>query len=302
MSDFPRREFLKTGAALAAATALSPNWPSARPFHLPVGIQLYTVKEELAKDFDGTLKKVAAIGYKEVEAAGFYGKSASEFRKSIEAAGLTIPSAHYSLQDLLDGFDAKLAFAHQLGLKYIICSFPFVAKPGRFHAEKFYEEFSRGITLDDWKWNFDQFNRLGEETNKAAIKFGYHNHNIEFRTLNGVLVYDELLRLTDPARVTMEMDIGWVAATGHDPVAYLEKFPQRYELLHVKDIKPGPPTTEGEGTGSTELGHGTVDWKNVLAAAKKASVKHYFVEQEDPFKDHPVMDAIKIDYEFLSKF
>src|SRR5882672_2580366 len=271
MPDFPRRKFLKTG-------------------------------DELAKDFDGTLKKVGAIGYKEVEAAGFYNKSAAEFRKSIEGAGLTIPSAHYSLQDLLDGFDAKLAFAHELGLKYIICSFPFVANPDRFHAEKYYEEISRGITLDDWKWNFDQFSRLGEKTKKAGIAFGYHNHNMEFRKLSGVLVYDELLRLTDPTLVKMEMDIGWVAGAGYDPVAYLEKFPGRYELFHVKDINAGPPTTEGEGAGSTELGHGTIDWKKVFAAAKKASVEHYFVEQEEPFKNHPVMEAIRIDYEFLSKF
>jgi sugar phosphate isomerase/epimerase len=302
MSDFSRRKFLKTGVAGAVAAALSPGWLSAQPFGLPAGIQLYTVKDELAKDFDGTLKKVAAIGYKEVEAAGFYNKSAAQFRKSIESAGLTVPSAHYSLQDLLEGFDAKLAFAHELGLQYIVCSFPFVANPGRFHAEKYYEEISQGITLDDWKWNFEQFNRLGEQTKKAGIKLGYHNHNIEFRTLNGVLVYDELLRLTDPGVVKMEMDCGWVAGTGHDPVAYLEKYPRRYELLHVKDIKPGPPTTEGEGTGSTELGHGTIDWKKVFAAAKKASVKHYFVEQEEPFTDHPVMEAIKIDYDFISKF
>jgi len=288
--------------AVAATAALSPSLLSARPFGQPVGIQLYTVKDELAKNFDGTLKKVAAIGYKEVEAAGFYNKSASEFRKAVEGAGMTIPSAHYSLQELLEGFDAKLAFAHELGLKYIICSFPFVANPGRFHAEKYYEEISRGITLDDWKWNFDQFNRLGEKSKKAGFQFGYHNHNLEFRTLNGVLVYDEMLRSTDPALVKMEMDIGWVAGAGHDPVGYLEKFLHRYELLHVKDIKPGPPTTEGEGNGSTELGSGTIDWKKVMAAVKKASVKHYFVEQEDPFVDHPVMDAIKIDYEFLSKF
>ena len=302
MPDFRRRDFLKAGVAAATAAALSPSLLSAHPFGFPVGIQLYTVKEQLAKDFDGTLRKVSAIGYKEVEAAGFYNKSASEFRKSIEAAGMTIPSAHYSLQELLDGFDAKLAFAHELGLKYIICSFPFVANPGRFHAEKYYEEISRGITLDDWKWNFDQFNRLAEKTKQAGIQFGYHNHNMEFRKLDGVLVYDEMLRLTDPTLVKMEMDIGWVACAGFDPVAYLEKFPQRYELFHVKDIKPGPPTTEGEGNGSTELGHGTIDWKRVLATAKKTSAKHYFVEQEDPFTDHPVMDAIKIDYEFLSKF
>ena len=301
---FSRRNFLRAGASGIAAATFSAKWIrslSANPLGLPVGLQLYTIKDELAKDFDGTLRKVAAIGYKEVEAAGYYKKSATEFRKSIEGAGLKLPTAHYSLQDLLDGFDAKLAFAHDLGLQYIICSFPFVANPGRFHAEKYYEEISAGITLDDWKWNFDQFNRLGEQLKKVGMRFGYHNHHLEFRKLNGVLVYDELLRLTDSNLVKMEMDCGWVASAGFDPAAYLEKYPQRYELLHVKDIKPGPPTTEGEGSGSTELGRGAIDWKKVFAAAKKASIKHYFVEQEDPFVNMPVMEAIKVDYDYISK-
>src|SRR5215475_7286544 len=302
MTDFSRRDFLKAGATAATVAAFSPSLLSARPNGHPVGIQLFTVKDELAKDFDGTLKKVGAIGYKEVEAAGFYNKSAKEFRKSVEAAGMTVPSAHYSLQELMDGFEKKVDYAHEIGLKYIICSFPFVQNPARFKAEKYYEEISHGITLDDWKWNFDQFNKYAEKTNKAGLKFGYHNHNIEFRKLDGVLVYDEMLKRTDANLVKMEMDVAWVAIAGYDPVAYLEKFPNRYELLHVKDIKPSPPTTEGEGNGSTELGHGTIDLKKVLTAAKKAEVKHYFVEQEDPFTDHPVMDAIKIDYEFLSKF
>src|SRR5262249_35086413 len=269
MSSFSRREFLKTGArGIAATTVFVPGFGLryARVLGLPAGIQLYTVKNELAKDFDGTLKKVAAIGYREVEAAGFYRKSAASFRKSIEDGGLALPAAHYSLQELLEGLDAKLAFAHELGLKYIVCSFPFVANPGRFHAEKFYEEISAGITLDDWKWNAEQFNKVGEKAKAAGMKFGYHNHNLEFRKEKGLTVFDELLRLTDPTLVKMEMDIGWVASTGNDPAAYLEKYPNRFELLHVKDIRPGKPSTEGEGTGSTELGRGTVDWKRVFAA------------------------------------
>ena len=304
MNSFSRRQFLKAGAGgIAASTILGParGLLNARVLGLPAGIQLYTVKDELAKDFDGALKKVAAIGYKEAEAAGFYKKSAASFRKSIEDAGLTLPAAHYSLQELLQGLDAKLAFAHELGLKYIVCSFPFVANPGRFHADKYYEEIRAGITMDDWKWNAEQFNKVGEKAKWAGMQFGYHNHNLEFRKEKGVTVFDELLRLTDTNLVKMEMDIGWVASTGKDPAAYLEKYPKRFELLHVKDILPGPHSTEGEGTGSTELGRGTIDWKKVFAAAKRASVKHYFVEQEDPFLDMPVMEAIKVDYEFISK-
>jgi sugar phosphate isomerase/epimerase len=303
-SGLSRREFLRASAGgFAAATIFGAGFAplSANVLGLPAGLQLYTVKDELAKDFDGTLQKVAAIGYKEVEAAGFYNKTAAEFRKSIESAGLTLPAAHYSLEELLQGLDAKLAFAHELGLKYIVCSFPFVANPGRFHADKYYEEIRAGITLDDWKWNADQFNKVGEKAKKAGMQFAYHNHNLEFRKEKGLIAFDELLRQTDAKLVKMEMDIGWVASTGNDPAAYLEKYPNRFELLHVKDIRPGTPSTEGEGTGSTELGRGTIDWKKVFAAAKRASVKHYFIEQEDPFLNMPVMEAIKVDYEFVSK-
>jgi len=304
MSAFSRREFMKVGAGgIAASAAVGPLFRgvSARVLGLPAGIQLYTVKDELAKDFDGTLKKIAAIGYKEVEAAGFYDKSAAAFRKSVQDAGLTLPAGHYSLQELLQGVDAKLAFAHELGLKYMVCSFPFVANPARFHADKYYEEIRAGITLDDWKWNAEQFNKVAEKAKTAGMKFAYHNHNLEFRKEKGVTAFDELLRLTDANLVKMEMDIGWVASTGNDPAAYLEKYPNRFELLHVKDIRAGQPSTEGEGTGSTELGRGTIDWKKVFGAAKRASVKHYFVEQEDPFLNMPVMEAIKVDYEFVSK-
>jgi sugar phosphate isomerase/epimerase len=304
MASISRHAFLRNSTGIAAAVAFSPleRVLGAAPLGKPTGLQLYTVKEELAKDFDGTLRRVASIGYEEVEAAGYYDKSAADFRKSIEGAGLTIPAGHYTLQELLQCVEEKIAYSHELGLQYILCSFPFVANPGRFHADKYYQELRIGMTLDDWKWNADQFNRVGEQIKKAGMKFGYHNHNLEFRKLDGVLVYDELLRLTDPNLVTMEMDIGWVARTGHDPAAYLEKYPQRYELLHLKDIKAGPPSLQGEGTASTELGRGSIDWKRVFAAAKRAAVKHFFVEQEDPFADMPVMDAIKVDFDFASRF
>jgi len=268
---------------------------------LPLGLQLFTVQGELEKDFNGTLEKVAAIGFKQVEAAGFYEKSAAEFRKSVESAGLTLPSSHYSLQELLHNTQEKLAFSHELGVRYIVCSFPFVPDPGRFHADKYYQELRTGMTFDDWKWNFDQLNRLGEKIKRAGFQLAYHNHNHEFREYSGVLVYDELLRLTDPALVKMEMDVGWIATAGRDPVTLLEKYAQRVELLHVKDVKAGPPDLAGDGTPSTELGRGTIDWPRLFAAARRSAVKHYFVEQEEPFVEMPVYDAIRADFEFASR-
>jgi sugar phosphate isomerase/epimerase len=305
MTTMSRREFAGSGAACVFAAAGGPlaRWSAAAPPSAKVlGLQLFTVQAELGKDFNSTLRKVAAIGYKQVEAAGFYEKSAVDFRKAIESVGLVLPSCHYSMQELLTNTNAKLDFAHQLGVRYVVCSFPFVANPGRFHADKYYQELRIGMTLNDWKWNFDRLNQIGERVRQAGLQLAYHNHNHEFREMAGVLVYDELLRATDPTLVKMEMDVGWVACAGHDPVAFLEKYADRVELLHVKDIKPGPPDLSGDGTPSTELGRGVIDWKRLFDAARRAEVKHYFVEQEEPFVDMSALDAIKADFEFASRF
>ena len=305
MKRMSRRDFVRgstAGLSTLCVSVSTSRFSALFPAGTPLGLQLFTVQAELDKDFDGTLRKVSTIGYKEVEAAGFYGKTAKNFREAIESAGLTLPSCHYSMQELLENTEKKLAFAYELGVRYIVCSFPFVANPGRFHADKYYQELRIGMTPDDWKWNFERLNYFGEKVKRAGFQLAYHNHNHEFREMGGGLVYDELLRATDPTLVKMEMDVGWVACAGHDPVAYLEKYANRVELLHVKDIKAGPPDLSGDGTPSTELGRGTIDWKRLFDAAKRSAVKHYFVEQEEPFVEMPVFDAIKADFEFASKF
>jgi len=308
VTPISRRQFLSKSAMSLAAAYLSAGSSrlAADPLGLPIGLQLYTVKDELAKDFDGTLRQVGAIGYKEVEMAGFYNKKAAEVRQSLDAAGLRGTSAHYPLLELLSSLDEKIAFAKELGLKYMICSFPWIADPSRFQTGvKDQMDFARamwsGLTLDDWKWNAEQFNKVGEQTMKAGIQFGYHNHNLEFKSFDGVIAYDELLRLTDAKLVQHQLDCGWVAAAGHDPVAYLQKYPGRFSLLHVKDPKRGfTPSLELEAAHTTEIGSGAVDWKKVFAAAKKAGVKGYFVEQEPPF-EKPPLEAIKISYNYLHK-
>lgn len=305
-----RRTFLqKSAMSLAAATGYLSTGPvrlHADPLGLPIGLQLYTVKDELEKDFDGTLRQVGAIGYKEVEMAGFYNKKPAEILEALEAAGLRCTSAHYPLIELQISLDEKIAFAKELGLKYMICSFPWIADPSRFQAgAKDQMDFVRamwnGMTLDDWKWNAEQFNKAGEQTKKAGIQFGYHNHNLEFKAFDGVVALDELLRQTDAEFVTWQLDCGWATAAGQDSVAYLTKYPGRFALLHVKDVKPGfKPTTGLEETHTTEVGHGAIDWKKIFVAAKKAGVKGYFVEQEGPFAKPP-LEAIKISYNYLHK-
>jgi sugar phosphate isomerase/epimerase len=154
------------------------------------------------------------------------------------------------------------------------------------------------MTLEDWRWNAEQFNRLGERVNAAGMKFGYHNHTAEFRAVNGVAIYDELLRLTDPTKVTMEMDCGWVIVGGKNPVDYLKRYPTRISMLHVKDFKlSGALGSDVHPPPSAELGRGNIDYRSIFGAAEGANIKHAFIEQEQ--YDMPPMEALKIDAEYM---
>jgi len=299
VSRVTRRTFLKTGAAAAAALGLNPRKLFADPLGLPVGLQLYSVRKLLPSDYAGTLKQVAAIGYREVEAAGFYGHSPDEVKAAMSGAGLRCVSAHYSLADLLKDVDRNLKFTKALGLEYVICSSPSVADPAKLASypggAKMY--FQNGLSLDDWRWNAGQFNDLGKKFKAEGIRFGYHNHTMEFHDLGGSTGFDVLLKDLDPAYVTLEMDCGWVVAAGKNPITYLTQYPERISMLHIKDLKPAVAgKTPGERV-STVLGKGTIDYKPIFAAAKKAGIKHYFVEQEE-FDGDPVQELTE-DYQYL---
>ena len=277
-----RRDFLKaTGATIAAACAAGRL--SAAPLNMPIGLQLYTVRELLPKDFDGTLAKVRAAGYTEVEAAGYYGHSAKEFRHAMDQAGLHCVSTHHGMSDLRPRLDELIAYDHDLGVDYIVCPSPTRRDP----------TLKGPLTLDDWRWAAGELNRMGEKVKAAGMIFGYHNHWIEFGNENGVVFYDELLRLTDPKLVVFEMDCGWVAAAGRSPLDYLPKSPERFPLLHIKDVEKGP---NGQFHSSV-LGRGKVDYAPILRAA--TGLKHYFVEQEE-FDIDPI-EAIRLDAEYMKK-
>jgi sugar phosphate isomerase/epimerase len=160
---------------------------------------------------------------------------------------------------------------------------------------------SNAFTLEDWRWSADQFNAIGEKVNAAGIRFGYHNHTMEFHEVDGVMPYDELMRLTDPAKVTMEMDCGWVVVGGGNPVEYLLKYPTRITMLHVKDFKMGKaPGSISNPPPATELGRGTIDYRPIFREAVKAGhVTHCFVEQEE--FDVPPMESLKIDADYMRK-
>jgi sugar phosphate isomerase/epimerase len=307
-AESSRRGFL---GALAAAPSAS-GFLKGSPLDLPIGLQLYTVGKEMDSDPAGTLKQVAAVGYKEVELSPLGKTPAKELRKMLADAGLKNPSGHYMLPDLLTNLPARIDLAKEFGQEFMISTVPWVADPSRFKPDANAGEFAlflaviQGLTLDDWKWNAEQFNRIGEQVKKAGLQFGYHNHNFEFKTYGDVTGYEELLRLTDPDLVKLEMDCGWVTVAGHDPVALLKKYANRYRLLHIKDFRAGftPRTNLSPGGAgapvATELGRGGIDYRKVFAAARKAQIRALFVEQEPPFQDMPALQAIKVDYDYLN--
>lgn len=295
-----RRDFFKVGvSALAATTLLSRSeWMQAYPLGLPLGLQLYSLREQLAQDYAGTLRQIAALGYREVEAAGFFQHTPAQVQQAMRAAGLHCVGAHYSMHDLQQQMDSILPFCKAVGVRYIVCSFPWFKSPARLKDTSFRTQV-QSFTLEDWRWNAEQFNRLGAKVRATGMRFAYHNHTMEFAPQHGVVPYEELMRLTDPELVTMEMDCGWVIVGGGNPIAYLRRYPTRITLLHVKDFKKtNHPASVADPPPAAELGQGTVDYRPIFAVAKKAGhVRHMYVEQEA--FDMPPMQALRIDAEYM---
>ena len=295
-----RRDFLKAGSAslVYSSSLLHAAMSDAKTLNLPLAIQLYSVRQLLPTDYDGTLKEIGALGYREVEAAGYFNHTAAEVKQAMDNAGLKLVSAHYSSDDLHKQFDQILAFNKELGISYIICSSPRLKDTSRL-TNMSSQERANVYTLDDWRWNADEFNALGEKVNAAGMKFGYHNHINEFHKTDGVVPYVELLRLTDPSKVTMELDCGWVIVGGGDPVEYLRNCPTRITMLHVKDFKQADASSTNRPA-PAELGQGTIDYRPIFQeAAKAGNVKHCFVEQE-AFNVAP-MRSLKIDADYMRK-
>ena len=301
MTTTSRRDFLKlASAASVAAIAFHDATPlEASPLGLPLGLQLYSLRELLPTDFDATLKAIAAAGYTEVEAAGFYAMSPQDFKQSVDKAGLRCVSAHYPLDMLRPNLENVLNYANDAGLQYVVCSSPSLRDPSRVKLSSkdpaYHEAWVRAFTLDDWKWNAEQFNEIAGRVKGYGMKFGYHNHTTEFRKIGKTVGYDVLIQQTDPELVTFEMDCGWVAVAGYSPVEYLTKYPTRISMLHVKDFDLKKGTEHPQ---STELGHGTIDYRPIFEAAKKGGhITHYFVEQEE--FDMPPLEAIKVDAAYM---
>ena len=287
-----RRTFI--GTSVAATVATKTSWAAAFPKSLsPIGVQLYTVRDAMKSDFEGTIAKVAAVGYKEVEFAGYFDHPPKDIRAILEKNGLTSPSCHvpYSTVEMM--WPQALEAAHTIGHKLIVN--PWIDEQQR-------------NSPDGWKRAADLFNKAGEAAHKAGIQFAYHNHTFEFQpaaSIDGKLPYDYLLKQCDPKLVKMELDLCWISVAGKDPIAYFNNNPGRFPAVHVKDIKqlPSPedaPTASPDKQASflTEVGSGIIPWKDIFANAGKAGIQHYFVEHDNP---SDAFRSIKVSYDFLSK-
>jgi sugar phosphate isomerase/epimerase len=260
-----RRTFI--GSVTAAAVMSRVGWAASEHRIEKIGLELYTVRDALAKDFEGTLAQVAKIGYKEVEFAGYFSHvpdfspSPQRAREILNGDGLAAPAAHVPYSALApENWSRVIEASKALGHDYIV-------NPS----------IDREVLKqpDGWKRAAETFNRAGEESQKAGIQFAYHNHVEEFKPLpDGMLPYDVLLSESDPKLVKMEIDLGWMHEAKVDPLKYFAQYPGRFPLVHVKDFDKNDMMTE--------VGSGVIDWKSIFAKSELAGIKHYFVEHDNP--------------------
>lgn len=298
MTKISRRQFVGATAAFAVLS-VTDRAALANPLGLPLGVQLYSVRQQMLADLDEALAAVSAAGYTEVEAASLPKKSAEEIRVALDKAGLRCVSAHHPFADLYTRFDEIVAYDKELGVQFIICSSPGYRTPPPAGAPSA----PRPYSLDDWRYNAEQFNAFAEKTAASNIRFGYHNHTREFVVTDGKTPYMELLQLTDPKKVTFELDCGWAIVAGANPAEIMKSHPYRITMLHVKDFKlPPTPTPENHDEAKvTELGHGSIDYRPIFAqAAKTQHIQHAFVEQEA--FDMPWKESLKVDADYMRTF
>jgi len=218
-------------------------------------------------DFEGTLTKVAAIGYREVEFAGYYNRTPAEVRGILDRHGLVSPAGHMAFEKLGPDWNAVLEDCHTIGHQYAVIAW--------IPAE-------RRKTADDWRRIAASFNEAGEACKRAGLRFAYHNHEMEFAPVDGRVPFDLLLDGTDRALVDFEVDLFWITFGGGDPLAYFAKYPGRFPMVHVKDMAPKPRPDVPPDSVQRSVGKGTIDWKQIFAHSQQAGIKHYFVEHDNP--------------------
>ena len=274
-----RRSFVKTTIAGATAAIVLPSF-ACTPGARKTGLILYTVRNEMDKDAEGTLDRIAEIGYNWLEAASyadgkFYGRKPVDFRRMVENRGMELVSSHNGLDN--DNLDEVVGAASEAGLKYLVI-------PSLPHSW-----INSGDAL---KETADFMNMAGEKCRAKGMKLGFHNHTVEFEPVEGKVPIDVFIANTDPDLVTFQLDLAWITKSGNDPLTYFEKYPGRFELWHVKDLSE-------EGQDAT-LGEGTMDFEPIFAAAETAGMKYFFVEQ-DHCRTHTPLESIKISRNYLSE-
>ena len=278
-----RRDFVLAASAGAGALLLGRRAESLVPratsalVAQPIGIQLYTVRDLMQKNFEYTLQQVAAIGYKEVEFAGLFEKDAKWVRtKVLDKVGLTSPSSHIPYERLKSNLSGVAEEARVLGNRYVVC--PWMDM--KAHPDS-----------AAWRRIAADFNRFGEALQRVGLTFAYHNHEFEFAPLSdGGKAFDILLADCDPKLVKIELDLYWITTAGADPLAYFAKWPGRFPMVHVKD-------RTGAGQ-MVNVGQGSIDWNRIFAKRKEAGIQHFFVEHDNP--KSPLED-IKASYSYLAK-
>jgi sugar phosphate isomerase/epimerase len=259
-----RRSFLTALGVTGLAAAAGPTRLTAilrASQSRTLGVQLYTLRSAMAKDVDRTLQRVAEIGYREVEFAGYHKLPAREVRIALRKAGLTAPSVHVALESVEQRWDTLLRAAEAIGHRYMVV--PWIPE-------------ARRRTYDDYRRLADVFNQLGRKAQRAGVTFAYHNQAYEFEPIGFEPPFDTLLTATDPELVAMELDVYWMMLAEADPFDYLTRYPGRFALLHLKDSS-GPPENQ-----MLDVGSGVIDWPRLLAAGEQAGVRHVFVEHDEP--------------------
>jgi sugar phosphate isomerase/epimerase len=262
-----RRHALRLLAGALALPALRPHAParaatSARAAALErIGIQLYTLRGEMQKDFEGTLARVARLGYAEVEFAGYFGRSPRAVRTALNNAGLTAPAAHFEAMAVERDWARTLEQSARIGHSYVVAA---------------WIDAARRRTLDDWRRWADAFNTAGERARAAGLRFAYHNHNYEFAPIGGQIPYDVLLAHTDRTLVRFELDLYWIFSAGANPLAYFARHPGRFPLVHVKDSGGAPAHA------MLDVGQGVIDFRAIFARRAEAGMEHWFVEHDEP--------------------
>ena len=278
-----RREFLGTLSRAALGTAAlgcaraGGLASHGRQGRIPIGLQLYTVRSLMARDFDGTLAGVAGMGYEEVEFAGYFGHSPAQVREALSRHGLTAPSTHIALPADDAEWRRTLDEAKAVGHQWVTIAW--LDEPLR-------------STSDDWVRIAERFNHLGALARQAGLRFAYHNHDFEFARASRGMRFDTLLLRTDPALVDFEMDVYWVTKAGVDPMWYLRHHAGRFPMLHLKDATAAPERR------MVDVGAGTIDWAALLTLARDQGASHAFVEHDEP--TDPLASA-RASYTYLSR-